>query len=56
MTYGQIAILAAIVGVFFTFGVVLAWASWYSQPRTHRRVRHHHGAYPTGGGLITDDD
>jgi hypothetical protein len=44
MTFGQIAILAVIVGVFFTLGVVLAWASWYPQSRTYRRVRHHHGA------------
>jgi hypothetical protein len=56
MTYGQIAILTLIVGVFFTLGAVLAWASWYSQSRTHRRVRHHRGAYLPGGGLITDDD
>jgi hypothetical protein len=56
MTYGQIAILSVIVGVFSTLGVVLAWASWYSQTRTHRRASHKHRAYPAGGGLITDDD
>ncbi len=56
MTYGQIGILAAIVGVFSTFGVVLAAITWYCRPRAHSRVRHHHGAYPAGRGLITDDD
>jgi hypothetical protein len=56
MSYGQIAVLLLIVGVFTTFGAMLAWASWHSQSRTNRRVRHHRGAYPTGSGLITDDD
>jgi hypothetical protein len=56
MTYGQMAVLAVIVGVFTTLGAVLAWASWYSQSKPHDRPRHKHGAYPTGSSLITDDD
>ncbi|HUI34671.1 MAG TPA: hypothetical protein VLX67_03985 [Stellaceae bacterium] len=56
MTYGQIAVLALIIGVFTTLGAVLAWASWYSQSPKHERARHKHGKYPAGGGLITDDD
>ena len=56
MTYIQIAVLAAIVGVFSTFGAVLAWVSWYSQSRRQDRVGRKHGEYPAGGGLITDDD
>ncbi|HEV2189099.1 MAG TPA: hypothetical protein VGR70_17955 [Stellaceae bacterium] len=56
MSYSQIAVLAAIVGVFSTFGAVLAWVSWYSQSHPRRRVSHKRSAYPTGGGLITDDD
>jgi hypothetical protein len=55
MSYSQIAVLAAIVGVFSTFGVVLAAVTWYCGPRAHRRARRR-GAYPIGGGLITDDD
>ena len=56
MSYSQISALAAIVGVFSSFGVVLAFVSWYSQTRAHRRTGNAHRAYPTGGGLITDDD
>ena len=55
MTFGQIAVLAAIVGVFSALGAVLAWASWYSQSHPHRRARHHHDAYPASSHLIIDD-
>lgn len=56
MTYSQIAILTLIVGVFTTFGVVLAAITWYCRPQAQRRVRRQRGVYPTGSGLITDDD
>lgn len=56
MTYGQIAILTLIVGVFFTLGAVLGWASWYTRPRLDSRPGNKHGAYPAGRGLIVDDD
>jgi hypothetical protein len=56
MSYGQIAILTLIVGLFTAFGALLGWASWYSRPRAQHRDSGQHGVYPSSGGLITDDD
>ena len=49
MTYGQIAILTLIVGVFFTLGAVLGWASWYTRPRPDSQPRQQARCIPGGG-------
>jgi hypothetical protein len=59
MPVNDILILLVIVGAFSAFGLVLGFFTWYcSEKRKHsvqRRGRRHYD-YPTGSGLITDDD
>jgi hypothetical protein len=59
MSVHDIVILSVIVGAFSTFGVVLGSLTWYCSDKPKRPMQRHghreHG-YPTGGGLITDDD
>jgi hypothetical protein len=55
----DIVVLSLIVAVFTTFGVVLGWLTWYcsdSRKRPIRHAGHRHYGFPSGGGLITDDD
>jgi hypothetical protein len=51
----DMAVLALIVAVFVTFGVVLAWVSWYCR-NTARRDTHLHEPHALSMGLIADDD
>jgi hypothetical protein len=55
----DIIVLAVIVTVFTTFGLVLGFLTWYCSDKRKRPVGEHghrHYDYPTGSGLITDDD
>lgn len=59
MPLRDIVVLGLIVSVFVTFGIVLGAVSWYcrgSATRSQRRAGDWPADYPTGGGLVTDDD
>jgi len=59
MPLRDIVVLGLIVSTFATFGIVLGAVSWYcrdSATRLPRRAANRRAPYPTGGGLITDDD
>jgi len=52
----DIIVLATIVTVFTTFGVVLAGVTWYCSDKHKRPVdRRGHRQYPTGADLIVGD-
>jgi len=59
MPLRDILVLGLIVSVFATFAIVLGAVSWYcrgSATRLPRRAADQRADYPTGGGLIADDD
>ena len=59
MPVHDIVILTLIVAVFTTFGAVLGWLTWYCSDKRKRPVQrrgHRDYVYPSGRGLITDDD
>lgn len=45
------AVLTLIVAVFLTFGVVLAWVSWYCR-NTTKRDTHRHGVQASSIGPV----
>jgi hypothetical protein len=61
MSYGEIAMLAVIVGAFTAFSVTLFWVSLTDgtglrdADRRPERQGNARGSYPTDAGLIVDD-
>ena len=59
MPLHDLLFIGCIITVFTTFGLVLAWASWYcrqSRDQVLDRSAPRSVGYPNLPGLITDDD
>lgn len=51
----DIAILTVICGLFFSFGVVLTWVSWYCRPGHHRQKQRHAHHVSSAHQMVIDD-
>jgi len=58
MRFHEMLVLGLIVSTFVSFGVVLAATCWYCRGAgtALRRDAGRNANYPSGAGLITDDD